>query len=165
MGQTSLCKIQRSPTVSAQICGFLRFSARICGFLSLLILLTVSYTKISPELLSSKQKGPGEEGAPRNHPEISSQKVANFECRFPYDSYGKSRRPLLLPAPLFYCSTSLWRITGITHGTLMSAHPISCMQARLWLLSDALAAADTKHVHSFLLRRKEASKECLCYPL
>ena len=29
-------------------------------------------------------KGPGEKGAPRNHPEILSQKVADFECRFPY---------------------------------------------------------------------------------
>ena len=35
--------------------------------------------------LSSKTKRPGEEGAPRNHPEISSQEVADFECRFPYD--------------------------------------------------------------------------------
>ena len=67
---------------------------------------------------SSKAKGPGEEGAPRNHSEILSQKVADFECRFPYDAYGKSRapfwsflgegfwgnirQPLLLPAPLFY---------------------------------------------------------------
>ena len=29
------------------------------------------------------QKGPGEKGAPRNHPESSSQKLADFECRFP----------------------------------------------------------------------------------
>ena len=35
--------------------------------------------------ISSKTKGPG------NHPEISSQKLANFECRFPYDSYGRDR--------------------------------------------------------------------------
>ena len=33
--------------------------------------------------LSSETKGPGEKGAPRNHPEISSQKLAGFECRFP----------------------------------------------------------------------------------
>ena len=33
--------------------------------------------------LSSKTKGPGEKGAPRNHPEISSQKLADLECRFP----------------------------------------------------------------------------------
>ena len=32
----------------------------------------------------SKQQGLGERGAP----EISSQKLADFECRFPYDSYG-----------------------------------------------------------------------------
>ena len=33
--------------------------------------------------VSSKTKGPGKEGAPRNHPEISSRKVADIECRFP----------------------------------------------------------------------------------
>ena len=38
--------------------------------------------------VSSEIKGQGEEAAPRNHPEISSQKVADFEYRFPYDSYG-----------------------------------------------------------------------------
>ena len=70
-------------------------------------------------IISSKAKGPGEKGAPRNHPESSSQTLANFECRFPYDSYGMDRapswpflgegfwgnirRPLVLPAPLFYC--------------------------------------------------------------
>ena len=59
----------------------------------------------------------GRERNPRNHPEISSQKVA--ECRFPYDFYGRDRapfspllgegfwgnfrRPLVLPAPLVYC--------------------------------------------------------------
>ena len=43
--------------------------------------------------VSSKQKGPG---APRNHTEISAQKVADFECRFPYDSYGKDRAPFWL---------------------------------------------------------------------
>ena len=68
--------------------------------------------------LSGKTKGPREDGAPRNHPEILSQKVADLERRFPYDSYGKNRapfwpflgeglcgnirRPLLLPAPLLY---------------------------------------------------------------
>ena len=36
---------------------------------------------------SSKPKGPGEKGAPRNRPEISSQVLVDFECRFPYDSY------------------------------------------------------------------------------
>ena len=41
--------------------------------------------------LSSKTKGPGEEWGPRNHPEVSSQKVADFQCRCPYDSYGKNR--------------------------------------------------------------------------
>ena len=67
----------------------------------------------------SKTKGPGEKGAPRNHPEISSQKLADFERRFPYDSYGRDRapfgpllgegfwgnirRPLVLPVPLVYC--------------------------------------------------------------
>ena len=60
-----------------------------------------------------KQRGRERKGPPRNHPEISSQKVADFECRFPYDSYGKNsaplstlcwgniQQPLLLPAPLF----------------------------------------------------------------
>ena len=47
--------------------------------------------------ISSKPKGPGEEAAPRNHPEIWSRKVADFECAFPYDSYGRhfyfSHRP------------------------------------------------------------------------
>ena len=68
---------------------------------------------------NSAVKQRGREGTPGNHPENSSQKVADFECRFPYDSYGKSRaplwpflgegfwgsirRPLLLPAPLFCC--------------------------------------------------------------
>ena len=33
--------------------------------------------------ISSKTEGPGEKGAPRDHPEISSQKLADFECRFP----------------------------------------------------------------------------------
>ena len=32
---------------------------------------------------SAKTTGPGEKGAPRNHPEISSQKLADLECRFP----------------------------------------------------------------------------------
>ena len=69
--------------------------------------------------VSSKTKGPGEEGAPTNHPEMSSRKLGDFECRYPYDSYrrdrapfwpflgagfwGNIRRPLVLPAPLFYC--------------------------------------------------------------
>ena len=69
--------------------------------------------------VSSKTKGLGEKGAPRNHPEISSQKLADFECRFPYDPFGRDRapfwpflgegfwgniqRPLVLPAPLFRC--------------------------------------------------------------
>ena len=47
----------------------------------------------TPENCSSKTKGPGEKGGPRNHPEISSQKLADFECRFPYDSYGRDRAP------------------------------------------------------------------------
>ena len=65
-----------------------------------------------------KREGPGEKGTPRNHPEISSQKLADFECRFPYDSYGRDRatfcpflgegfwgnirQALVLLAPLFY---------------------------------------------------------------
>ena len=44
-------------------------------------------------ITSSETKGPGEEGAPRNHPEISSQKVADFVRKFSYDSYGKNRAP------------------------------------------------------------------------
>ena len=69
--------------------------------------------------ISSKTKGPGEKGAPRNHPETSSQKLADIGCRSPYDCYGRDRaplwsflgegfwgniqRPLVLPAPLVYC--------------------------------------------------------------
>ena len=40
-------------------------------------------------LISSKTKGPGEKRETRNHPEILSQKVADFECRLPYDSYSE----------------------------------------------------------------------------
>ena len=45
------------------------------------------------DFFSSETKGPGERGALRNHPEISSQKLADFECRFPYDSHGRDRAP------------------------------------------------------------------------
>ena len=48
-------------------------------------------------LISSKTKR-GRERKGRNHPEISSQKVADFECGFPYESYGKNRAPFW---PLF----------------------------------------------------------------
>ena len=50
--------------------------------------------KYEVRFLSSKPKGPGEKRASRNHPEISSQKVADFECRFPHDSYGRDRHHL-----------------------------------------------------------------------
>ena len=43
----------------------------------------------SRALLFTPEKRPGEKGAPRNHPETSSQKLADFKCRFPYDSYGR----------------------------------------------------------------------------
>ena len=62
--------------------------------------------------VSSKNEG---DRAPRNHPEISRQKLADFECRFPHTSYGRDRapswpflgerfwgnilRPLVLPGP------------------------------------------------------------------
>ena len=54
-----------------------------------------THSRDNPEKLfiGSKTKGPGEKGAPRNHPEISSQKLADFECRFPYDSYGRDGAP------------------------------------------------------------------------
>ena len=54
---------------------------------------SAEFIKISSYVsrINSKPKGSGEEGAPRVHPEISCQKVADFECRFPYDSYGKNR--------------------------------------------------------------------------
>ena len=42
------------------------------------------------EILSKsavKQRGWERKGPPRNHPEISSRKVAGFECRFPYDLF------------------------------------------------------------------------------
>ena len=42
---------------------------------------------------SSKTKWPAQKGAPRNHPEISSQKLADLECRFPYHSYERNRAP------------------------------------------------------------------------
>ena len=48
------------------------------------------------EIFSSKPKRPGEKGVPRNHPEISSQKLADFQCRFPYDSYGRQSTILAL---------------------------------------------------------------------
>ena len=79
----------------------------------------VTAGRINQATISSKTKGPGEKGAPRDHPEISSQRLANFECGFPYDSYGRDRasfwpllgegfwgnirRALVLPAPLFFC--------------------------------------------------------------
>ena len=47
----------------------------------------------SPQI-SSKTRGPGEKGVPRNHPGLLSQKLADFECRFPYESYGISGGPL-----------------------------------------------------------------------
>ena len=37
------------------------------------------------------QRGRERKGGPRNHPEISSQKLANFECRFPEDPCGRDR--------------------------------------------------------------------------
>ena len=52
-------------------------------------------------------KGPGEKGVPRSHPEISSQELADFECRFPYDSYGRGalfRRSILGQYPAAPCS-------------------------------------------------------------
>ena len=71
---------------------------------------------LHPPIFNSKPKGRGEKGPPKSSSEISSQKLADFECRFPYDSYGRAQhhfsgegfwgnilRPLVLPAPLFYC--------------------------------------------------------------
>ena len=70
--------------------------------------------------ISCRTKGPGEEGAPRKHPEISSQNVVDFECRFPYGpvipmertehhfgsfwekDFGAIFGGPPLPAPLFY---------------------------------------------------------------
>ena len=49
-------------------------------------------------VISSKAKRLGEKGAPKNHSAISSQKLADFECRFPYDTYGRDRSPF---RPLF----------------------------------------------------------------
>ena len=57
--------------------------------------------------VSSKAKGPGEKGAPGDHPETSSQKLANFECRFPYDSYGRDRAPF---CP--FQEKDFWAISG-----------------------------------------------------
>ena len=98
--------------------------------------------------VSSKTKGPGEKGAPRNHPEISSQKLADLDCRFPYDSYGRDRapvwpflgeefwgnirRPLVLPAPLFYCWS--WKT---------SSAKLGCEQLFLWS-SDKLGLSHTQ---------------------
>ena len=47
------------------------------------------------EVSAARQKGPREKGAPRNHPETSSQKLADFGCRFPYDCYGRDRGTIL----------------------------------------------------------------------
>ena len=78
-----------------------------------------SFREAAVVLLSAvKQRGRERKGAPRNHQEISSQKLADFECRFPDDSYGRDRAPFWpflgegfwrqypgAPSPLFYC----WR--------------------------------------------------------
>ena len=44
-----------------------------------------------------RKKAPtvSEKASPPNHPEISSQKVADFECIFPYDPYGRNRAAIL----------------------------------------------------------------------
>ena len=52
-------------------------------------------TKFPPnsrQVSQQKKSQQSNQGA-RNHPEISSQKVADFECRFPCGSYGKNRAP------------------------------------------------------------------------
>ena len=107
---------------------------------------------VNPLSFSSKTKGPGEEGAPRNHSEISSQEVADFECRFPHDFYAKNRapfwpylregfwgnirRPLLLPAPLVYC----WELLCLVVSSQMLQNGIECdvcssSYMLLWLLA------------------------------
>ena len=75
---------------------FFRFSGLFWSlFLMLLSLFSSLFCQapFAEVLLRQGEKGPGEEGAARNHPEISSQKLADFECRFPYDSYGRDRAP------------------------------------------------------------------------
>ena len=54
------------------------------------------FVLMGARIFLSKTKGPGEKVATRNHPEISSQKLADFnlECRSPYDSYVRDRPPL-----------------------------------------------------------------------
>ena len=84
-------------------------------------------------LISSKTKGPGEKGAPRNHTKNFVSETGRFLVQIAYDSYGRDRapfwpwgnirRPLLLPAPLFYCS-----------GLHKSKKPVPCMK---WPDSDA----------------------------
>ena len=51
----------------------------------------ISSQSVAPWTFSKKE--PGERGAPRDHPEISSQKLVDLECRFLYDSYGRDRAP------------------------------------------------------------------------
>ena len=72
--------------------------------------------------------------------EISSQKLADFECRFPYDSYGRARAPLWpflgagfwgnirQPGPfvlllIFDRMETLWRHSQNTLWTLRSPRP------------------------------------------
>ena len=75
-------------------------------------------TKLLPFSFSLK-RGRERKGPPEIITRNFVSEVADFESRFPYDSYGKNRapfwaffgegfwgnirRPLLLPAPLFYC--------------------------------------------------------------
>ena len=66
------------------------FSKSLCELFSAV---PVTSIRKPAENSAVKQRGRERKGAPRNHPEVSSQKVADFECRFPYDSYGKNRAP------------------------------------------------------------------------
>ena len=95
--------------------------------------LNIPQTLRPPYPQRGKQGGRERKGPPeKSCPEISSQKVADFECGFPYDSYGKNRapfwpflgegfwrnirRPLLL-WPL--CFTAEYPQTGLTSASLV----------------------------------------------
>ena len=71
-GRSTLHSCQTGVSMSWKFHRMVRISWRQCPL-----------TLMSDPLISSKTKGPGEQGAPRNHPEISSQKVADFKCWFP----------------------------------------------------------------------------------
>ena len=89
--------------------------------------------------ISSKNKGAGIE--PQKSSRNFVSETVDFECRFPYDSYGRDRapfwpflgegfwgnirRPLVLPAPLFYCWYNHWETKGRFRKRVVLANVLS----------------------------------------